>query len=357
MKIGSLPKALGTQTTAAPLSAAQDKLHPDAQKEYYQDKFDNHPLAQSIFSQASQYYATPFIAKSGSLIRETKEGEELPDVGPGWWGAGVTLQRVDANLGEVSIAGSGGERSKNWIGPSGTSSTSDPTQTMKTVAQGGKGLGAYTVNLGGGASVGNVEERAYDLFYGGSSQAGVADFTAPKVGYGLGGGGGIQARSDVVDADLEGSVSAGQVKLGDQKISGLVQASGIAQAAVGDQVGAEGMAYIGGEGFGLGGGVSAFSGAQAGVLGRATVGGVGVGIMAQGWAGEGAKANFGVSLKNGVLSFDAGLGAALDVGGYLNVQATVDFNQIAKELEGVVSEGKKLGKDVVHDAEAVWKKV
>jgi hypothetical protein len=305
MKSTSLPGSTSTTSTNASQNVDQDApSRTDANQDtsatdQYGDSSLNTRISQvlghgkiasSIAPQITQGLGQSISYEEGSVLRKTNAGDEQSDVSPGWWGIGQTLNDAQSTLHHQRMG---------------------------------------QAQSGDGANIGNAEARTYDLFYSGSSKARLANSEAPDVGTGIGGGFGAQARADAADEQLTANAS-----------NSLSSASAQEQASVGAQTDAEGMLYAGNKGVGAGASVGAFTGARAGVCLGASTAGVGASETAEAWAGYGVKATAEASLKNGKLSADLGFGAALDVGGYSNLQATIDLNQIADELKSIGSEAK-----------------
>lgn len=92
---------------------------------------------------------------------------------------------------------------------------------------------------------------------------------------------------------------------------------------------------------GVGLGANAFAGSRvSGRLGT-EIGAVGVGTTGEAWSGLGAEADARVGMKNGKLKLKGELGAALGVGGKIGVDASIDFDPIARDVK---KHGKNVGK-------------
>lgn len=113
-----------------------------------------------------------------------------------------------------------------------------------------------------------------------------------------------------------------------------------------------------------------FAGARATIAGgaAATINGQTVAEVhgrAEGWAGVGAKADIDVGFKNGKFTFNAGLGAALGIGGSVDWGFTVDVasigkgiangvnNIVNKAVDNIEDLGKELGKTATTVAQRV----
>jgi hypothetical protein len=105
----------------------------------------------------------------------------------------------------------------------------------------------------------------------------------------------------------------------------------------------------------------AFAGARVGAEGTIMAGPVGVKGRAEAWAGVGVEAHLNAGYKDGKLSLDFGLGAALGVGGKLSGGVEIDVGKIGQMAEGVAKDAEKLagnaGKEVAKAVDNVGKGV
>ena len=92
----------------------------------------------------------------------------------------------------------------------------------------------------------------------------------------------------------------------------------------------------------------AFAGARATAEGSVGVGPLKATGRAEAWAGIGAEANLDVGYKNGKLSLDFGIGAALGIGAKFGGKIEVDVGAIGRAVEGVAKDVAK-GLDVNND--------
>ncbi|WP_372894374.1 hypothetical protein [Stieleria sp.] len=112
---------------------------------------------------------------------------------------------------------------------------------------------------------------------------------------------------------------------------------------------------------GVGLGANAFAGSRvSGRLGT-EVGTVGVGTTGEAWSGLGAEADARVGMKNGKLKLKGELGAALGVGGKIGVDASIDFNPIARDVSrhsrNVGKAASAVGRDLSKTSKTVSKDV
>lgn len=155
---------------------------------------------------------------------------------------------------------------------------------------------------------------------------------------------GVEAQAGA-QASYNGSLQSPSIDLAGQRID------------AGAQVNASGFAGVAGRGeagISLNGnaprvniGGELFAGARASVSGQAGVNINGRQVaeargMVEGWAGVGAKGDIDIGIKDGKLNFDFSGGAALGLGGAVDVGFSVDVKAIAEGVENAVE-------DVVND--------
>jgi hypothetical protein len=115
-------------------------------------------------------------------------------------------------------------------------------------------------------------------------------------------------------------------------LSGLAtaRARGLAQSGAGAQANAEVVASIAPPQAIVRSSAGAFAGARAGVEATAGVLGASERMTAEAWAGVGAKFGISLGLKDGVFSFEVGIGAALGVGAYASMAYEFDLKDLLR---------------------------
>ncbi|MES2504066.1 MAG: hypothetical protein V4534_04225 [Myxococcota bacterium] len=249
---------------------------------------------------------------SGETIGKGQGAAEDPS-GPGFWGLGATLQQASAHY--KSFA--------NF-------SASNPL----VLESGGTGLNDHNISVTGGMNLFNAEARTFNMVYGGGTGAGLG----MQAMYGG------QARADVFDEQYALNYAGGDTSIGGQNFSvnsnnALATGGAQEQAAVGVQGDAHGGLAVGTHGLHAGANAGAFAGAQASGQVSANVLGQGGFAMAQGWAGVGAKLNGNLAIGPGGVHFDLGIGAALGVGGYVQLSGNVNFLAMGQDFAAIYGTG------------------
>ncbi|MBH1988793.1 MAG: tetratricopeptide repeat protein [Myxococcaceae bacterium] len=241
----------------------------------------------------------------GDVIAKGEGALDDPSA-PGFWGLGTTLQQAQAsyqNLGMVDA--------------------------VLSDSKSNEGLRDYTMTASGGTHVLNAEERLFNMCYGGPTAAGLGVHWMD----------GAQARADLVDEEYGLNYAGGDTSLGGQTFSidnGNALATGGANesAVIGTQADAHGGFSVGSRGIAVGANTGAFGGAQASGQVQANLLGQGGFVMGQAWAGLGAKANCDISLGADT-HFSFGIGAALGIGGYLQVSGNINFEAMGQDLAAI----------------------
>lgn len=243
----------------------------------------------------------------------TAKGEGAIDdpSGPGFWGLGTTLQQAQACY-----------------------KTFGTVNTTLVQSNPDAGLADYTVQASGGVNALNAEERLFNMCYGGPTAAGLGIHDMY----------GAQARADLVDEQYGLSYFGGDTTIGGQTFSvagynALATGSASESGAIGAQVDAHGGASLGTHGVDLAGNTGAFAGAQASGQVAGNILGQGGFVMGQAWAGVGAKLNANVGYTSGNLHFTFGVGAALGVGGYLQLSGNLNFEAMGQEVAAIYGTG------------------
>lgn len=155
------------------------------------------------------------------------------------------------------------------------------------------------------------------------------------------------AKGDFINADVraEGRVALAGVDLIGivQQRSGLVdwKLQGRGRATVGAEADGRLTGRVGRDGFELAAGGGAMAGAVIRGEARAGVDLLGVAVTtrgrAEGWAGAGVRANASVSRRGAVVTWDAGAGAALGLGGAVDWGGSVDTSKLAPKHRNVAT--------------------
>jgi hypothetical protein len=148
-----------------------------------------------------------------------------------------------------------------------------------------------------------------------------------------------------MDVNAGINYSAGTTTIGNTKIDNLFGVSAMGQASIGVQADANIGAVASKDKVQLGGSIGAFAGAQASGMASINALGLGLNVNAQAWAGLGAKLTANASYEHGKLSFNLGVGAALEYGAYVELGVSVDFNQIANMIKGIGEAGVNMAED------------
>jgi len=241
------------------------------------------------------------------------EGAAADPSGPGYWNLGTTLKNATATyktFGEIS--------------------QSKPMYLQK----GGTGMAAHSMSLTGGVNALNVGARLFNMVYGGGTAAGAGGHYMY----------GAQARADLIDEGYDLNYAGGDTKIGGQDFdsgqgSGLATGGISEAAAIGTQADAQGGLSVGTHGAHIGTSGGVFAGAQASGQVSANLLGEGGFAMAQGWAGVGAKLNADLSISASRIHFDLGIGAALGIGGYIQISANINLSAMGRDLAAIYGGG------------------
>lgn len=146
-----------------------------------------------------------------------------------------------------------------------------------------------------------------------------------------------------VDFGVRARANAADTAVSFEHENGLTGQNYAAQAGVGATTRARVETDIGSHGLKLALKTNAFAGTQIGASAGADALGFGETYYGQEWNGVGVKLDPSISLNDGKLQVNLGFGAALGAGGYEGAAYSVDFVQIAKELDGLI-----------HDPASIW---
>lgn len=240
------------------------------------------------------------------------EGSADDPSGPGFWNLGTTLARAQATYKTFG------------------------TVNNVVLASGGKGISNYQISASGGANALNAEARTFQMVYGGGTNAGAGYQNMY----------GAQARADLLDEDYSLNYAGGDTSIGGQDFSvnnnnALATGQASESVALGaTQADAHGALALGTQGVHLGGSGGAFAGAaQASSQVAGSVLGQGGFAMGQAWVGAGVKAHASVGLGLNGIHFDLGLGAALGVGGYIQVSGNINLEAAGQSIAAIYGTG------------------
>lgn len=250
------------------------------------------------------------VDATGKVIAKGEGAGEDPS-GPGFWGLGTTLQQAQAVY-------------KSFGNVNAVLVQSDPNAGLKD----------YTIQASGGFNVLNAEERVFNMCYGGPTAA----------GWGIHDMYGAQARADLIDEQYGLNYAGGDLNIGGQDFSvanqnSLVNSGLSESGAIGSQADVHGGASLGTKGVDLAGNAGAFAGAQTSGQVSANVLGQGGFAMGQAWAGVGAKLNGNIGFGSGGVHFDLGIGAALGVGGYVQISGNLNFEAMGQSIAAIYGTG------------------
>ena len=170
------------------------------------------------------------------------------------------------------------------------------------------GSGSDEAHASGSVAFGKVEGK-------GSFYMGVTDNDGPKLSATLGG------TANLVEVSGEAGIRNDYSHV-------LVQGdASVGLSAQGEVVASVANTGVSGE---------AFAGARASAAGEVTVAGFGLRGGVEGWAGAGAAGEAGWKYKDGKFEVNLGLGAAVGLGGKVNVGLALDFNEMGRTASALV---------------------